>query len=280
MKLVKFFAAGIGYAVAAVAAYSSASAAVIGVTIANASSGDYTLTSVSVNRGGTTVTYLPSQLTGVDVTDVDQFSVPLATQSGSSLPTSGTRAALLEDGRLDTGLINITTTNGSADRSLQVVFATPVINSVGEDILLFEVDGGDSVRFWINDDRTGQSADALSSSFSGNLLTGMPYTTFAYNNGGDQDINSLAELESSTGFQAGVNTSNVVRAVGLDLSLVGVPLGGSVSSIRLQSLAGQGNRVDPVFIAGLPAVPEPAGVALAGLVSWPLLLRRKRCSGV
>src|SRR5829696_7548407 len=159
---------------------SAASAAVIGATVADASSGNYTLTSVSVTRGSAgTFTYVPSQLTGVDLTDVDAFQTPLLVQRGASLPAPGTRANLIEDGRLDTGVTNITTTNGTADRSVEVVFATPVVNSDGEDILVFDVGADDGIRFWINNDRTNQSATLTT--FSPTLLSGMPTSSFNYN---------------------------------------------------------------------------------------------------
>src|SRR5688500_14863911 len=98
MNSVKLFVAAIGWAVAAAAA--PAAAAVIGATVADASSGDYTLTSVSVTRGGAgTFTYVPSQLTGVDLTDVAAVSLPfLAPGTNASIPAPGTRATLLEDG--------------------------------------------------------------------------------------------------------------------------------------------------------------------------------------
>lgn len=261
-------------------AASGASAAVIGATVADASSGDYTLTSVSVTRSGAgTFTYTPAQLIGIDLTDVDAYQIPLLTQANSSLPAPGTRATLIEDGRLDTGVINITTTNGTPDRSVEVTFARPVVNSAGEDILLFEVGGDDNIRFWINNDRTSQSADLTTGAYSTPLLTGVPFTLFSYNDAGDQDIggsngeSGLAELESPTGFSFNANSSGAIEALGLDLSSVGVPLGGSVRSIRFQSLTG-GGRLDPVLIVGLPAVPEPAGVALLGVAA--LALRRGR----
>jgi hypothetical protein len=255
-------------------AAAAARGSLVGVTIVDASSGDYTLTSITVDRGANTFTYVPADLIGVDLTDVDAFQIPLLTQGNASLPAAGTRAALIEDGRLDTGVVNITTTNGTPDRSMELTFASPVINSDGEDILLLELDGGDSVRFWINDDRTNRSADVAAASFSGSLISGMPYTAFAYNNAGDQDINSLSELESPLGFTANPTTEGTIRGVGLDLSAVGVPLGGSVDRIRLQSIAGAGGRVDPVFIAALPPVPEPAALALLALT--PLIARRRR----
>src|SRR5687768_13105761 len=105
------------------AAAPRASATTIGVTVADASSGNYTLTSDSVTRGAAgTFTYVPSELIGVDLKDVDAFQTPLLVPNGSSLPAPGTRATLLEDGRLDTGVINITTTNGTPDRSVELTF--------------------------------------------------------------------------------------------------------------------------------------------------------------
>jgi hypothetical protein len=273
-------AAAVAAAVAGLTAGSSASAAVLGVTVADASSGNYTLTSVSVARGSAgTFTYVPSQLTGVDLTDVDAFQTPLLVQRDASLPATGTRATLIEDGRLDTGVVNITTTNGTPDRSVQLTFASPVVNSAGEDILLFDINGDDGVRFWINDDRTNQGFSLTTANYSADLLTGMPYTSYNYSNSGDQDINDLAELESPTGFGTPTNASASINALGLDLSSVGVPLGGSVTSIRFQSVAGAGGRVDPVLVVALPAVvPEPTAAAAAAALALAggLLGRRLR----
>jgi hypothetical protein len=254
-----------------------ARATVIGATVADASSGDYTLTSVSVTRGGAgTFTYVPSQLIGVDLTDVDAFSVPILVQNGASLPATGTRATLIEDGRLDTGVINITTTNGTADRSVELAFNTPVVNSAGADILVFNIGNDDGIRWWINDDRTNRSADLPASSLSSNLLTGVTLTQYAYSpNGGN--VLSLADLESdASNFAFDSNGSSTVNAFELDLSSVGVAAGASVDRIRFQSLT-SGGRADPVLAAGLPAVPEPTGLTcLAAAAAFAAGRRRRR----
>lgn len=255
----------------------AASGATIGATVVDASSGDYSLTSVSITRGSAgTFTYEPANLIGVNVTDVDAFSIPIQASRGNPLPSPGSRVGLLEDGRIDTGVINITTTNGTADRSVEITFAKPVVNSDGEDIVLFEVGGDDGIRFWINNDREGQGATLTTASYSGNLFTGVTYTQYRYSNAGDTDINSIAELEGTSGFAFDNDGTATIRAIGLDLSLLGVPMGGSITSFRFQSVANAGGRLDPVFIAGLPAVPEPTSalvVAVSGIVA---ATRRRR----
>jgi hypothetical protein len=91
----------------------------------------------------------------------------------------------------------------------------------------------------------------------------MPFTLYQYRDSASSDnILSLSDLESDTGFSFNANSSGTVNAVELDLSSVGVPLGGSISSIRFQTLAGGTGRLDPVMVVGLPAVPEPAGITI------------------
>jgi hypothetical protein len=276
MHLLRFVSAAAASAALLLAGAAAASASVLGVTVADASTGDYTLTSVTVNRSGAgTFTYLPGQLTGVDLTDVDAFSVPILVPNGASLPAAGTRATLIEDGRLDTGVINVTTINGTPDRSVELTFDQPVVNSAGADILVFNIGNDDGIRWWINDDRAGQSADLPSSSLSANLLSGITLTQYKYlPNGGN--ILSLDDLESdASNFAFDSDGSSTVNAFELDLSSVGVASGASVNSIRLQSLT-SGGRADPVLVAGLPAVPEPASLALAGSAAAVTLLGRRR----
>jgi hypothetical protein len=276
MHLLRFVSAAAASAALLLAGAAAASASVLGVTVADASTGDYTLTSVTVNRSGAgTFTYLPGQLTGVDLTDVDAFSVPILVPNGASLPAAGTRATLIEDGRLDTGVINVTTINGTPDRSVERTFDQPVVNSAGADILVFNIGNDDGIRWWINDDRAGQSADLPSSSLSANLLSGITLTQYKYlPNGGN--ILSLDDLESdASNFAFDSDGSSTVNAFELDLSSVGVASGASVNSIRLQSLT-SGGRADPVLVAGLPAVPEPASLALAGSAAAVTLLGRRR----
>jgi hypothetical protein len=194
MKFVKLLAVAIGGAAAATV--STASAAVVGVTIADASSGNYTLTSVTISRGGAgTFTYLPGQLTGVDVTDIAATGNSIAVQSAASVPAAGTRATMLEDGRLDTGLINPFSTSSPATDAFEVTFLAPVVNSTGADVVVFEIGAGDPTAFWVNDDRVANRHDVAAADFNTNLLTGMPFTQYAYANpGGGTNVTGLSDL--------------------------------------------------------------------------------------
>ena len=258
---------------------SAASAATIGATVVDASSGNYTLTSVSVTRGSAgTFTYVPGDLTNVTLTDVAAVGTPILVQRGSALPEPSDRKSLLEDFRLDTGIINPFGDGNAQDLSFEVTLTSPVVNSAGEDIIVFDSvpDGGsgDPTRFWISgaDRDTGS---VVVSGYSGDLLQAIPFTTFAYNNGGDANINDLAELKTAVGFGAGSNDSGNVRAAGIDLSSFGIPLGGTVTALRFQADTTTA-RLDPMLIVGLPEIPEPSGLALISLASLALA---RRCRG-
>lgn len=243
-----------------------ASAAVVGVTVADASSGNYTLTSLSMTRGSAgNFTYLPSQLTGVDLTDVASVQLPLAVQRNTGLPAVGTRATLLEDGRLDTGVINPFSTGAAADASFEVTFRKPVINSTGDDLVILEIGSGDPTRFWINNDRTNQGYEVTTANFTPAVISGMPFTLYKYANGTDQNVDNLTELESATGFAFDKDDTGSVVGLGLDLSVFGVPLGSSVASLRFQSVGTA--RIDPVYIVGLPPVPAAGDANSDGVVN-------------
>ncbi len=265
--MIRTLACGIGLAMGA----TGVSASVTGATVADADNGDYTLTSVTVSRGSAgSFTYLPSQLTGVDLTDVAAYSVPFISQYNASLPAPGTRATLIEDNRLDTGVTNPVKTTSPFDQAFEVTFLEPVVNSTGDDIVIFKLASTFTTRFYIDND-PAKHVDIGSANISGALINSMPYTRFVYNNNGDTTVNDLAELESATGFTASNKSSNV-DAIGIDLSLFGIAEGETLTSIRFQA----GNdMIDPVLIAGLPAVPEPGSFTLIGGIAAGMLLRRR-----
>ncbi len=253
---------------------------ILGITINNADTNDYTLTSVTLTRGAAgAFTYTPAQLIGVDVTDIAATGNSLAVQVGAPVPAPGARATLLEDNRLDTGLINPFSTGSPADDAFEVTFLRPVINSDGADLLVFEIGGGDPTAFWVNNDRVNHRYDVTASSFNTNLLTGVPFTQYAYANpGGGTNVNGLAALESPTGWGGtGADGSTAIAGLALDLSSFGIAPGGSVTSLRWQTTSTP-NRLDAVYVAGLPAVPEPASLSLLAAAGVGLLARRPRCA--
>jgi hypothetical protein len=266
-------------AISAAATARPAAGSVIGATVADASSGNYTLTSVTVERGGTagTFTYLPSQLIGVDVTDVAATGSSLAVQHNASVPAAGTRATLLEDGRLDTGLINPFSTSSPVTDAFEVTFVTPIVNSDGADVIVFDIGTGDPTAFWVNGDRTNARHDVTAANFTTGLLSGVPFTQYAYiNPAGGTNVNGLADLEATSGWDGTAsNGTTAIAAVSLDLSDLGIAVGGTVSTLGWQTTS-TGSRLDAVYVAGLPAVPEPTGFAAVALVAAAATLRRRR----
>ncbi len=253
-------------------------AAVTGATVADATTANYNLTSVTVDRGSAgSITYLPSQLTGVDLTDVAAYSVPLMTQNNASIPAPGTRATLLEDNRLDTGVTSPVTYFNPIDLAFEVTFLRPVVNSTGDDIVLFTLGSNTTTQFYINNDKS-QYANVVMDANSPKVVSGVTVGRIGYKNPNTNSatVYDLAELESPTGYFFATTLTYDVYAASIDLSSFGVPLGGSVSSLRFQAAS---NRISPVYIAGLPAVPEPTALIWMVGASVGLLRpsRRRTC---
>jgi hypothetical protein len=84
-----------------------------------------------------------------------------------------------------------------------------------------------------------------------------------------------ADLINFTPVASGslVRPSWVVQT--FDLSSMGVAPGASVSSLYLQDWSGNGNSVFPTFIAGFPAVPEPASIGALSMAVLALGRRRR-----
>ncbi|HEX7009501.1 MAG TPA: PEP-CTERM sorting domain-containing protein [Phycisphaeraceae bacterium] len=249
----------------------TAGASVLGITVNDASNGDYTLTSVTVDRGAAgTFNYTPSQLIGVDLANVAATGSVLLVPSMESVPAAGTRASLLEDMRLNTGIINPFSTGAPADQAFQVNFLTPVVNSTGADIIVFEIGAGDSTAFWVNGDRDNLRHNVAAADFSAALLTEMPHTLYRH----DGNVVGLDTLETSTSWSLDNHFTGNVVAIGLDLSDFGIAEGASVTSLHWQTTS-ISSRLDAVLVAGLPAVPEPASLTLLGVAGACLLGRRR-----
>ncbi len=101
------------------------------------------LQSVTVQRGAGLVTYSGGDLIGITVDAFDGLNFHVAFgEVGAGTPAPGTRAALLDgDLALATGLVNVDNTTGA----LGVTFDQPVVNSLGPDLVLFDIGNGEGI---------------------------------------------------------------------------------------------------------------------------------------
>lgn len=263
------------------------------MSISTSASGGYTnLNSLTIDRDGAggygSFSYSHASLIGFSVMAYNSENpstviIPV----GGTVPAVDTRTTLLTDRALNTGMINLEENPGGEasprdPAGLRIVFNTPVVNSVGIDVVFFEVQGTfppDPFRVKV----TGGGIEKTYSNSTGDYTGKLGDSKFDVKGSGSA-INTLAGLQSAslTTSPSG-NLTQGIYAVGIDLSVLGVPLGESIASLDFRS-ADQSNPVDPVLIAGLPAVvPLPpaawAGLALlASLGAWRL--RQERLSRV
>lgn len=241
------------------------------------------LTGVTVRRGGREITYDLRRLIGVQLI---HFKNPmkngkfLATVTDGADPaaTGGSRTALTEDdANLNTGVINpggsvtpLTTDpvmNDPEDPKkpntpgMGIRFKQPVINDAGPDIVLFDFqpviqpEYGDP--FHVSPLKFGPGLhshtvtrfDMGTFSPEAQILAGFRLNTF------DGPVTSLSQLRTAK-INKGVNftVTSKILAVGIDLSDLGYPPGAAVDGIFIQDVLDDGNQIDPVFIAGLPAL--------------------------
>lgn len=211
-------------------------------------------------------THQVGDLIGVDLTAFNGGTSVLLTQNGVAVPAAGSRATLIEDNRLDTGVIN----PDSGAMTATVNFLSAVRNQNGTDIILLEYDpsnenGNDDLQVTIN------GITKLYANSEGVALTGG--VAADVHSGTTGAVDTLAELES-TGFNKTSDTTQVIFGYSIDLSDFGLALDQTVTAM---SFGSNGTTIDPVFIAGV-VTPEPA-TALLGVmgVAGLAMRRRKAC---
>ncbi len=245
------------------------------VSMALESDGE-TVKSIVVDRDGTEYTYTRAELIGLtlDAFEGDSGSVAIIAD-GDALPGpgGGKRSALIEDDSVLTGVIN----QVKSATAVQITFDEPVINSDGVDLLFFEIDPD------------GEGDDGITLEINGVEKT---YTVGVqmFNDAGFRDmdlyqadsrVTTKSELDSDDTFSIAGSSPiwQGLYGVGIDLddftdgSNPTAPT--SVTTIHYGSAANTSTS-DPMYIVGLPEVPEPAAATLLAFGALGVLLRRRR----
>jgi hypothetical protein len=201
----------------------------------------------------------------------------LLVNHGESVPPPGTRTSLLtSDFRLDTGLAQLATGTGAAT----LTFDTPLINGVGPDLVLFEVDPDDFA------DGVSVRVNTRVREYAGTAF-GPPMTIQWFDGywryGGNP--NSVAEFETGT-YLPGVpvfDQFQPVFGIAIDLNDFAVAHLDAVSTVSFGSLSESGpafyDYLDPVLFMGInSAIPEPSSAVLLllGGFSTVFLQRRRK----
>ncbi|NQT17765.1 MAG: hypothetical protein HQ582_33730, partial [Planctomycetes bacterium] len=253
---------------------SEAVAEVVGYT-ASRDGRDTRLTSVTVVRGKGPVIFNPSKLIGARVTHFKSAEASnIATAPGAGVPGPSGRDALLSDGKLNSGVVNLGGSDGplqgnpvldgpGATPGLAVRFEPPVVNLPGDDVVFFEFQceansplGGDPFHVSPLQFEPGlrsitvNSYDVHFDDPKAQWIGRFDYYRL------DGAAESLADLRSRPLSMIGTPDGFKALAVGIDLSELGYAEGVAVKGLFFQDKGAGGAAVDPVAIAGLPA-PEP-----------------------
>lgn len=227
----------IGGAVAAILATItvSASASVVGIT----TDANQDLATLTVLRG-VDRTYAAADLASVDVTGFEGSSndgkARIFLPSSEAAPAAGDRATVLEDLNFERGFNN--------PSGWSIDFTTPVVNSAGPDVVLFDWGAADSIEVTVNG-QTVSYADTVFKTGFGSFSTKIILSNVA--------VPDLATLEAATTTFANSSTSATsASALAIDLSDFGVPHGAKVVHMSFYDPSPSG--IDPLVIVGLPAV--------------------------
>lgn len=174
--------------------------------------------------------------------------------NGTAAPASGTRAGLVGDWLLDSGIINPL----AGQTTCRVRFSQPIVNRPNKpDIVFMEIN-------------PGSIADAMQVTINGvnRVVTGGEWGSVGYATASADQYSTgttattLAALEGATLALANADISQAVFGVAIDLADFGIAPNGTVEEIDFGS---SGATFDPVFIAGFTG----DGVPPAGAVSLP-----------
>lgn len=223
-------------------------------------------------------------LIGINVThfrSTDDTSGVMYAGDVTTPPPPGTRAALLEDFVLNTGLLEIGFGTGysaatpiSSTPGLAFAFHVPVVNGRGDDVALFEQHVGEVSGNAILVSRLDGLGPRLTLGPTYQVSSAIASVRFAALQSSPR---SLEDLETAP-LKTPTSPFLIYRAqgIGFDLDALGYAPGASVSGLFLQSATLGSDAADPVFIAGLPPIPEPSALTACGGGALLLGLLRRR----
>jgi hypothetical protein len=248
------------------------------------------LVSVTVQRGGETMTYPVEDLIGIDLVhfkgwrgSISNVTTPHSLRDPRQPPEKGTsRGALLDrDRRLTTGVINPSGARESLTRDpvmndpeqkespntpgLGIRFARPVTNGPGPDVVLFDLhviihpERGDAFHVSPLHFAPGLKSHTVRR-YDIDLASpqAQPLAKFLLYrfDGPATSRSSLESLRHDGGAPHVVAAKGL--AVGIDLSDLGYPPGAEVEGLFFQDVQDDGDYVDPVLIAGFPPIAPTA----------------------
>lgn len=201
-----------------------------------------TISVITADRAGLTIDYNAVDLTNVTLTDVagmsnDSDRLRVFVPSGGSVP--GDRSTVLEDLSLATGLNN--------PETITVDFNTPLVNSAGIDLVLFDWGTDDPVSVTINGVTHNYNSAHYDSEPGGSLNTSIFRSAAAVNSLSDMESASYASFSGSTSAQT---------ALGIDLSDFGIALNDTAVTVRIDDNTASASAMDPLAVVGFAKVNE------------------------
>lgn len=211
---------------------------------------DYELRSFVV--AGTTYTQAdliqPTLAAYVGYPDLDRS---IAVGSGESVPPAGERAALMtHDFRLNTGLLNIAV----GDLAATISFASPLVNGLGPDLVIFEMQGRNPFQVRIN-----STTMTVNQEDYGPNVTYGSFDSYRRDGG---PPSSIEELENGT-YEFTQSWEGGFNGVALDLDDFGIAPFAAVSDVHFGSVTQTTlGQCDPGLFMGIRSVPEPSSLLL------------------
>ncbi|HWL09006.1 MAG TPA: FecR domain-containing protein [Planctomicrobium sp.] len=240
------------------------------------------LEEVQVRRGGKPYRYSINELIGGDVTSFCELGLPeKANLTNFILPldfNGDLSDLLLHDDSFLTGILNpggnpqphlgqVLTPLETTERSqwtpgMTVTFRSPVVNSPGPDILIFDAHttvhpiSGDAFHVRPLELKPGYRPLTVRNYDIGML------SNESHRIGGfhllqmSEPVACLQELLEKPLSRGNISLYYRVIGTGIDLSDMGVPEGEAVSAIFIQDVLDDEHRLDPVMFVGLPEIPS------------------------